>query len=410
MSLEQGCLVSAHKEEESSDVGSSEIQPIPCDLEAIQELPQVIETTAVGEMTEGLEVILELPQINPTVAWKMFVNGSRNSLGEGAGVVLKSLEGAIFEQCLRLNFLATNNEAEYEAFNSGLQSSKKLKAKGNTGLDLPIRGLAQDIIPGFLLAVHSLSLIEDVLFEIHEAYVRKCTKCQLFSPFDSSAIKGPNPLTSPLALCLMGNGHHGGLALSFEEKRFLLAATDNFIKWVEVEPLTQIREMDVIKFIRRNILSRFGIPRAFISDNGTKFIGKKIKDLLEQLKIEFYNSTLSYPQCNGQAEATNKTILNGIKKRLEKAKGKWVKELPNILWAYRTTPQKATNETPYSLAFGFEAVISLKVSLPIIQIEAYCISHNEEVLACDLDLVDERRENVLIWMADYQKQLAKTYN
>ena len=67
-------------------------------------------------------------------------------------------------------------------------------------------------------------------------------------------------------------------------------------------------------------MSRFGIPRAFISDNGTQFIGKKLKDLLEQLKIEFYNSTPSYPQCNGQAEATNKTIMNEIKKRLEKAK------------------------------------------------------------------------------------------
>ncbi|GFS36152.1 hypothetical protein Acr_00g0044380 [Actinidia rufa] len=72
----------------------------------------------------------------------------------------------------------------------------------------------------------------------------------------------------------------------------------------------------------RNILSRFGIPRAFVSDNGTQFVGSKVRNLLEQLKIEFYNSTPSYPQCNGQAEATNKTIMNGIKKRLEKAKGK----------------------------------------------------------------------------------------
>ena len=53
--------------------------------------------------------------------------------------------------------------------------------------------------------------------------------------------------------------------------------------------------MDVIRFIQRNILSRFGIPRAFVSDNGTQFVSKKVKDLLEQLKIEFYNSTPSYP-------------------------------------------------------------------------------------------------------------------
>lgn len=136
-------------------------------------------------------------------------------------------------------------------------------------------------------------------------------------------------------------------------KKFLLAATDYFMKQVEAEPLGQIKEMDVIRFIRRNILSRFGIPRAFISDNENQIIGKKVKDLLDQLKIEFYNSTLSYLQCNGQAEVTNKTIMNGIKKRLEKSKGKWVEKLPNILWAYRTTLRKATNKMPYSLAFEF---------------------------------------------------------
>ncbi|GFY81234.1 DNAJ homologue 2 [Actinidia rufa] len=70
-------------------------------------------------------------------------------------------------------------------------------------------------------------------------------------------------------------------------------------------------------------------PRVFISDRRTQFVGQKVKDLLRQLKIEFYISTPSYPQFNRQAEATNKTIMNGIKKRLEKAKGKWVEELPN---------------------------------------------------------------------------------
>ena len=95
--------------------------------------------------------------------------------------------------------------------------------------------------------------------------------------------------------------------------------------------MAQIKKIYVIIFIRRNILSRFGIPKVFMSDNGTQFVSKKVKDMLEQLKIEFYNLKPSYPQCNGQAEATNKTIMNGIKKRLEKAKGKWVEELPNVL-------------------------------------------------------------------------------
>ena len=61
------------------------------------------------------------------------------------------------------------------------------------------------------------------------------------------------------------------------------------------------------------------------------------------------------------------------------------------------------NEMPYSLDFGFEAVILLEGYFPTIQIEVYDIGHNEEVLTRDLDLTKERRENALIWMVDYQK-------
>ena len=102
--------------------------------------------------------------------------------------------------------------------------------------------------------------------------------------------------------------------------------------------------------------------------------------------------------------------MNGIEKRLEKPKGKWVEELPKVLRAYQTTLRKAKNEMPYFLAFDFEVIIPLEVDLPTIWTEAYDANHNEEVLARDLDLANERRENALIQMANYQKHLAKTYN
>ena len=84
--------------------------------------------------------------------------------------------------------------------------------------------------------------------------------------------------------------------------------------------------------------------------------------------------------------------MNGIKKKLEKAKGKLVEKLPNVLWAYRTTPRKSTNKTPYAWAFRFEIVISLNVGLPTILTEAYDVSDNAKVSAWDLNFADERRE------------------
>ena len=82
--------------------------------------------------------------------------------------------------------------------------------------------------------------------------------------------------------------------------------------------------------------------------------------------IRNFFSSPGYPQANGQAEVSNKVILDGIKKRLEEEKGKWVEELHSILWTHQTTHRRSTSETLFALAYGVEAVIPLEVGLPII--------------------------------------------
>ncbi|XP_028109536.1 uncharacterized protein LOC114308194 [Camellia sinensis] len=212
--------------------------------------------------------------------------------------------------------------------------------------------------------------------------------------------------------------HTGGRSLAYQaisqaapgNRKFFIAATDYFTKWVEAEPLATIKEKEVKKFVWQNVITRFGIPRALVSDNGTQFDGKLFHGFCEELKIEFYNSTPAYPQSNGQAEASNKTILDGLKKRLEKAKGKWAEELPNVLWAYRTTPRRSTGETPFVLAYGMEAVIPLEIGMPTIRSESFQPNLNNEAVALELDLAEERRERALIHIAAYQQELSKKYN
>ena len=68
-----------------------------------------------------------------------------------------------------------------------------------------------------------------------------------------------------------------------------------------------------------------------ISDNGLQFDSKMFRKYCGKLGIINRYSTLAYPQMNGQAEAVNKVIVSGLKKRLEDAKGKWVEELPHVL-------------------------------------------------------------------------------
>ena len=113
--------------------------------------------------------------------------------------------------------------------------------------------------------------------------------------------------------------------------RYVLVAIDYFIKWVEVKALANIRDVDVKKFVWKNVITRFGVPRVLILNNGLQFNSKTFQQYCSNLGITNRYSSPAYLKSNRQAMATNKTIVNSLKKRLEGAKGNWVEELPNVL-------------------------------------------------------------------------------
>ncbi|XP_065631368.1 uncharacterized protein LOC136068314 [Quercus suber] len=115
-------------------------------------------------------------------------------------------------------------------------------------------------------------------------------------------------------------------------------------------------------------------------------------------------------QGNGQAEAVNKVIVNGLKKRLDDTKGKWVEELPHVLWAYRTTPRRSTGETPFSMTYGAETIIPLETGFPTLRTSSFSPTNNNEQLEKSLDLIDERRENTMVRLAHYQQKLRQGYD
>ena len=97
----------------------------------------------------------------------------------------------------------------------------------------------------------------------------------------------------------------------------------------------------------------------------------------------------------------NKAIINELKKRLEGAKGKWVEELPNVLWAYRTTPRRSINKTPFSMTFGAEAVILVEVGLSSMRVACFSSDNNNAYMIKQLDLLEENQEMAKIRLADY---------
>ena len=143
--------------------------------------------------------------------------------------------------------------------------------------------------------------------------------------------------------------------------------------------LANIRDVDVKKFVWKNILTRFGVPDSLISDNGLQFNSRAFCKFCSDLGIK-NRDTPTYPQSNGQAKATNKAVVNELKKRLDSVKGRWAEELPNALWAYQTTPRRSTGETPFSLTYGAETVILAEVNLCSARVVGFALTQNDRLL------------------------------
>ena len=93
----------------------------------------------------------------------------------------------------------------------------------------------------------------------------------------------------------------GKLPTAPDQRVYMLAVTDYFTKWVEAKAYHQIRDLEVKKFIWKNIICRFGIPKEIVTDNRSQFISFEFQDFCKEWRIKFSFSTPRYPQANGKA-------------------------------------------------------------------------------------------------------------
>ena len=101
------------------------------------------------------------------------------------------------------------------------------------------------------------------------------------------------------------------------QKVFLLVVIDYFSKLVEAEAFSRITNLQIRKFLWTNVITRFGVPHEIVSDNGPQFTSDNFKEFCKDWRIKLTFATPRHPQSNGQAESTNKTVVNMLKKRLE---------------------------------------------------------------------------------------------
>lgn len=131
------------------------------------------------------------------------------------------------------------------------------------------------------------------------------------------------------------------------QHKWILTVTNYFTKWIEAIPTRQATNSVIISFLENNILSHFGCPNKLITDNATYFKSKRMIEFCNKYQITLGHSTAYYPQGNGLAESSNKSLVNIIKELLEMNKKSWHKKLINALWVDRVSQKKSIGMSPF---------------------------------------------------------------
>ncbi|GJX87237.1 reverse transcriptase domain-containing protein [Tanacetum coccineum] len=418
------------------ELGAYNVTFIPRNAVKGQVLADFLSEAPEGEEEELYFRMPEVPlEKDDTESWTLFTDGAYSPKGSGAGLVLIGPSGVEYTYALRLTFPSNNNEAEYEALLAGLRIARQMnisnieaKEYASGFQSFSIQNIPRNMnqkadVLSKLASLAFNHLTKEVLVEanydireihmgscgmhmgpravvrkaVRQGYywptmhedakkeVEKCDSCQIHA----SVLRRPQTLMTsimaPWPFYQWGMDILGPLPPAKGGARFIIVAIDYFTKWIEAKPLVKITGKEVIRFVMDNIICRFGLPRIIVTDNGAQLVNDSFKSWCERFEIHQMNTAVAHPQANGLVERANRSLMEGIKTRLGREKAGWVDELPNILWAHRTSIKQSNRETPFGLTYGKE-------------------------MRLNLDLLQERRETTTVREARYKTKMEQYYN
>nr|KYP47346.1 Gypsy retrotransposon integrase-like protein 1 [Cajanus cajan] len=202
------------------------------------------------------------------------------------------------------------------------------------------------------------------------SHVRKCHKCQIYADNIHVPPTSLNVLAAPWPFSMWGIDVIGPIEPKASNgHRFILVAIDYFTKWVEAASYASVTRNVVVKFIKRDLICRYGLPSRIITDNGTNLNNKMMKE-------------------------------------------DWHEMLFFALHGYRTFVRTSTRATSYSLVYGMEAVLPIEVEIPSLRVLAETKLEEAEWVQArydQLNLIEEKRLNALCHGQLYQKRIKRAF-
>ncbi len=178
-----------------------------------------------------------------------------------------------------------------------------------------------------------------------------CRECQLVNPPASpKAPLRPLPLMQ-VPFERIGMDLIGPLERSARGHRFALVLVDYATRYPEAVALRNISAKSVAEALF-SMISRVGIPKEILTDQGTAFMSRTIRELYELLGIKPVRTSVYHPQTDGLVERFNRTLKTMIRKFVHEDAKNWDKWLEPLLFAVREVPQASTGFSPFELLYG----------------------------------------------------------
>nr|GFA44131.1 reverse transcriptase domain-containing protein [Tanacetum cinerariifolium] len=141
-----------------------------------------------------------------------------------------------------------------------------------------------------------------------------------------------------------------GLFLSLRGNKYILVAVDYLSKWAEAKALPTNDSRVVCKFIK-NLFTRFGAPRAIISDRGTHFCNDQFTKVMQKYDVTHRLATPYHPQTSGQVKVSNRGLKHILERAVGENRASLSDKLDDALWAFRTAYKTLIGCTPYKLVY-----------------------------------------------------------